>query len=1452
MMRDTHGRNVLQSRTSQRSNSGGKGRAERSQQKSERLYAGIMASRKRTEQRFQHYLGAFRRSGSGFRLWWLKLLGAMSTVACTIRNAGPQSRRRRFASVSGSPTSRFASINETLEPKLLLAANILGISPGSYTEIAGVTADTAVTNDNTPTLSGTKASGESVTLKYTDATAVVRTETSVHAGTTWNLELSNAILSGTTVTASVNGGVTPQDAVKITLDTVAPTKPTAVKVFAVGGTVLTNTLNFTNTSLTGIATITTGHAVGGKAELYIDGVLELIDNTISATDTSVTFTTSDGTPTALELQQAIEAGGVVTVNLTDAAGNESISSIANPTLAVDYLRPAVVINDLTGATTTNAPVTYTFTFSEAVVGFTSGDVSVTGGVKGALLKTSSTVYTMVVTPTANSETPITVKLLTNVVTDAAGNFNPASSTNTQSVDTKKPTLLITDTTPGVAIGDVTFTFTFSEPVNGFTVSDVVVTGGTKAVEFATGGDGEAVFTLVVTPTANSTTPITVGVAAGKVTDTVLPVGNQNTAALTVSQTVDTKLPTIVITDNKPGVTNGAVTFTFTFSEPVADFIKGDIAVDNGTPGTFTKVNSKVYTLIVTPDPNTTDNITVTVDANVATDAAGNGNLETLASQAFDTAAPTVDITSPLPGIATNAPVTYTFDFSEQVFGFLSSDVVVTGGTKGGLLPVVGHPTKYTMVVTPTTNSVAPIKLSLPANVVADAAGNGNTAMLAADQLVDTKKPSLVITDATPGVVNSLGTVAFSFTCSEDVTGFDTSDIVVTGGTKGIFDPVGPGAAYTLVVTPNANSTTPITVAVAAGKATDAAGNLNTAAVTVSQAVDTKLPIVVITDDKTGVTKGPVTFKFTFSEPVADFVKADVDVVDSGDDPTGIKGTFTKVSSTVYTLVFTPASDFDEDITVRLAADVATDAAGNGNLLTEAIQAIDTRAPAITIEDNIVADATNAPVTYTFDFDKPVIGFTTTDLVVTGGAKGSLVKVNDLQYTMVVTPLANFVGSISVTIPALSLTDVAGNSNAAASDDNQNVDTKKPTLLIADSTPGVIVKAGETATFTLTFSEDVTDFVETDIVVTGGVAVLTPGGGPTDFELVVTPLANSTTPIKVSVAAGAAVDLVGNLSTAAVSVSKAVDTIVPTVVITDNKSGVTNGPVTFTFTFSEPVNGFDDVVAASTILAGGTPGTFTQLSATVYTLVVNPDDESTTPITVQVVAGVVTDAAGNENADSDIAEQPVDTQLPALVITSDEGSDGSPINIANGTVTFTFTFTEPVTGFTSSDVAVTNGTKSGLSADGTGTVYTIVVTPLANFDGVLTVNIAGSVAADAAFNGNVAATEFTHLVNTVIPTVVITDNVEEILTQASGDVVFTFTFSEALATSLIDLEAAIILTNGTKGAFEKVSDTVYTLSVTPLENFVGTMEVRIDAGTFSNAALNLNSIFTEHFQSVNTF
>lgn len=129
------------------------------------------------------------------------------------------------------------------------------------------------------------------------------------------------------------------------------------------------------------------------------------------------------------------------------------------------------------------------------------------------------------------------------------------------------------------------------------------------------------------------------------------------------------------------------------------------------------------------------------------------------------------------------------------------------------------------------------------------------------------------------------------------------------------------------------------------------------------------------------------------------------------------------------------------------------------------------------------------------------------------------------------------------------------------------------------------------------------------------------------------------------------------------------------------------------------------------------------------------------VTVNVGTGEGTvrlDVANNAGVSPNITNLPytggetytLDRIVPTVVLSSTAGSTTGTTPIP-----FTATFSESVTGFSHSDVQITNGYLYSLS--GSGTNYSFAVMPSAA--GLVTVNVPANAAQDAVSNGNAAAT-----------------------------------------------------------------------------------------------------------------
>ncbi len=125
--------------------------------------------------------------------------------------------------------------------------------------------------------------------------------------------------------------------------------------------------------------------------------------------------------------------------------------------------PVVTITNDVAAETATGSVTFTFSFNRDVgTSFTSEDITVAGGTKGAFTRTSGTSATLVVVPTPNSTGTVMVSVAAGAVTDAVGTANAATSAskayNTVVVTPPPPTTgtvvlaNFDDVTPAVVAG----------------------------------------------------------------------------------------------------------------------------------------------------------------------------------------------------------------------------------------------------------------------------------------------------------------------------------------------------------------------------------------------------------------------------------------------------------------------------------------------------------------------------------------------------------------------------------------------------------------------------------------------------------------------------------------------------------------------------------------------------------------------------------------------------------------------------------------------------------------------------------------------------------------------------------------------------------------------------------------------------------------------------------------
>lgn len=576
---------------------------------------------------------------------------------------------------------------------------------------------------------------------------------------------------------------------------------------------------------------------------------------------------------------------------------------------------------------------------------------------------------------------------------------------------------------------------FSEPVSGFAADDVTVTNGAVTALTAEGNG----FTATIAPVAAG--QVSVSLAAEQATDEA---GNGNTAAGPIYFVHDPVAPTLTTiaraypTDETTD--SDYVVWGIEFSETVSNVDASDFRITGTTAGLSVSGGrgdaaegsrdrasgggrdpvggSYQYTVTAQGGDLATLNGTVTLSLTSGTDItdpAGTALAGTTPSGTNDNTfilendiiAPTVVLSS-----SDSDPVSGSFTlavtFSEDVTGFELGDLAISNGAASNL---AGSGAEYTVTVVATADGE--VTVNLAADSALDAAGNGNEAASQFAITSDASAPTVVLASAASGLV--AGPFELTVDFSEAVSGFELADLIVANGVAS--DLTGSGASWSATVTPSSDGD--VTVDLAAGSATDDAGNGNVAATRFAIENDQSAPSVVLGSDATEPVVDAFTLTITFSEDVSGFELADLVVANAGlSDFAG--------SGAVYTVLLTPSGG--SPVTVDVAAGSAVDAAGNGNTVADTYSIITDNTPP-SLEISLPGEETEGVFTATFLFSEAVTGFEVDDIAVTNGDLSDFAAIDTTSWSVTVTPQT--IGTITLSVAAGAAADAAGNDNLAA-------------------------------------------------------------------------------------------------------------------------------------------------------------------------------------------------------------------------------------------------------------------------------------------------------------------------------------------------------------------------------------------------------------------------------------
>ena len=697
------------------------------------------------------------------------------------------------------------------------AAPTLDLSSGSDT---GSSNTDNITNDTTPTITGTGEANATVTLYDTDGTTSLGTTTANGSGN-WSFTSSALSAGAHTLTAkqtdTAGNTSVASSGLSVSIDTTA-TAPTGLDLDVGSDTGSSNSDNITND--------TTPTISGGGAESGATVTLYDTDGT-----TSLGTATADGSGNWSITSSALSAGThTLTAKQTDTAGNIS-SALSSLSVIIDTTAPAAPTLDLSSGSDTGSSNT------DNITNDTTPTITGTGEANATVTLYDTDGITSLGTATADgsgnwsfttSALSAGAHTLTAKQTDTAGNTSVASSGLSVSIDTTATAPTGLDLDVGSDTGssnsdnitnDTTPTISGGGAESGATVT-LYDTDGTTSLGTAT-ADGSGNWSITSSALSAGTHTLT-----AKQTDTA---GNISSALSSLGVNINSDSPTDITLSNNTASTSA-----------------GENAVVGALSSTDTTVgDSFIYTLVAGNGTNDHDNASFNINGSDlrvnnstslgagtysvlvrTTDIAGNFYEE--AQSITITTNPTVTITADDSSLKAGQTATITFTFSEAPTGFDASDITVSDGTLSAISS--SSATVYTATYTPDTNVQSINETIVIAADTFTGSGNNNLVSNTLSITGDTFAPTVVSIDRqTPATVTTnADTLVYRVTFAEIITAIDTTDFSVTGSSATVTNVASAGGnAYDITVSGGnlASVSGTVSLAFSGGQnITDIAGN----------------------------------------------------------------------------------------------------------------------------------------------------------------------------------------------------------------------------------------------------------------------------------------------------------------------------------------------------------------------------------------------------------------------------------------------------------------------------------------------------------------------------------------------------------------------------------------------------------------------------------------------------
>jgi large repetitive protein len=730
------------------------------------------------------------------------------------------------------------------------------------------------------------------------------------------------------------------------------------------------------------------------------------------------------------------------------------------------------------------------------------------------------------------------------------------------------------------------------------------------------------------------------------------------------------------------------------------------------------------------------------------------------------------------GLTANPTASNTISFEVEYSGNVtgvgtgSFALTTTGVTGASVNSVTGSGNSYTVVVNTGTGS-GTIKLIANAPGISPTVDNAPKESVV--YTIDKDVPTATIAINGGATATNNVNVVLTLTAADATSGVSQMRFSVDGGAYTAFEPFATTKNIAIPAT-EGNHTIAMSVTDKAGNATIVSSVIRYDITPPATPIFTSTPAAV-------TTSASATFSFTVSAEATPTYELSLDgapygVVASPLTLTGLAdGTHTvnlRVIDRAGNISVTPAS---HTWTIDATAPQITSVGVPANGYYKAGQPL-----AFRVKYNEVVNVTTLAGT---PYINIVIGLTTVQVPYTSGT-----GTDELTFTYVVQAGENDNNGIVVN-PLVQnnsglIRDAAGNNasttlNNVATTTGVLVNTNIPSVTLSTTASAVV---NTPYTVTATFSEAVTGLALGDFTMTNGTLSNLTTSDNITYTVTVTPTANGT--VSILLPAATVQNIGANTNTASNTLTRTYDNVAPTVTSVSVPADAyykAGGTLAFTVTFSENIvlnatGGTPYItltLGSSTVNASysGTSGTNGLIFA--YTVVNGDQDmDGITVGTLNLNGATIRDAATNNanltlNSIGSTTNVRVNTTSATVVLST------TSTNV-NAAYTLTATFSEAVTGLSTGDFIVTNGTLSGLATSDNIT-YTATITPTAQ--GAVTVQLPANAAVNIGNNGTQASNTLSVTYDATAPTVTTVTVPANGYYRAAQNLEFTVNFSEPI-------------------------------------------------------------------------